>query len=187
MHKNQLYLNTSICLFLTRVAGIGKNNSLKLVIQGLLQLYNRHILSNSTKTKALLMVSISKVAFNIDGLTIHSTIEKHVQQSLSNLPNLSSDSLNRLTCRYEQLQLVVIDEISLVGAKMFNVIDNRLRSIKHIQNYFFGGVDVIMINDFYQTPLVKNSWIFQKIKDNVNALTPIFWQTYVQCYELIKL
>jgi hypothetical protein len=30
----------------------------------------------------------------------------------------------------------VIDEISLIGARMFNVIDNRLRSIKHIQNNF---------------------------------------------------
>jgi hypothetical protein len=59
----------------------------------------------------------------------------------------------------------VIDEISLVDVKMFNVINNRIGSIKHIQNNFFGGVDVIMINDFYQTPLVK---------DNVNELAPNF-------------
>jgi hypothetical protein len=43
----------------------------------------------------------------------------------------------------------VIDEISFVGVRMFNVIDNRVRSIKHIQNKFSGGVDVIMIGDFY--------------------------------------
>jgi hypothetical protein len=48
-------------------------------------------------------------------------------------------------------------KISLVGVKMFNVINNRLKSIKHIQNNFFGGVDVIMIGDFYQAPLVKDS------------------------------
>ncbi len=59
----------------------------------------------------------------------------------------------------------MIDEISLVDVKMFNVINNRIGSIKHIQNNFFGGVDVIMINDFYQTPLVK---------DNVNELAPNF-------------
>ncbi len=87
---------------------------------------------NLTKTKALLMASIGKVVFNIDSLTIHSTLNILVQQSLSSLPNLSSNSLNRFTCRYEQLQLVVINEISFVGARMFNVIDNRLRSIKHI-------------------------------------------------------
>jgi hypothetical protein len=45
---------------------------------------------------------------------------------------------------------------------------------KHIQNNFFGGVNGIMTCDFYQTPLVKNSWMFQNIKDNVNALTPFF-------------
>jgi hypothetical protein len=34
---------------------------------------------------------------------------------------------------------------------------------------------------------MKNSWIFQNVKDNVNALAPKFWQTYVQCYELNKI
>ncbi len=43
----------------------------------------------------------------------------------------------------------MIDEISFVDARMFNIINNRLRSIKHIQNKFFGGVNVIMIGDFY--------------------------------------
>jgi hypothetical protein len=53
-------------------------------------------------------------------------------------------------------------------------------------NKVFGDVDVTMIGDFYQASFVKDSWIFQNIKDNVNALTPNFWQTYVQCYELNK-
>jgi hypothetical protein len=66
------------------------------------------------------------------------------------------------------------------------VIDNKLKSIKKIQNNFFGGVDVIMTCDFYQTPPMKDSWIYQNIKDNFNALTPNFWQTYVQCYEQNK-
>jgi hypothetical protein len=33
---------------------------------------------------------------------------------------------------------------------------------------------------------MKDSWIFQNIKNNVNALSPNFLQTYVQCYELNK-
>jgi hypothetical protein len=82
------------------------------------------------------MASLSKVVFNIDSLIIHSRLNIHVQQSLSSLPNLSFDSLHRFTCQYEQLQFVVINEISPIGAKMFNAINNRLRSIKHIQNIF---------------------------------------------------
>ncbi len=92
--------------------------------------------------------------------------------------------LNKLTCQYEQLQLV-IDE-SFVGAKMFNVIDNRLKFIKHIHNKVFGGVDVIMIGKFYQPPTMKDNWIFQNIKNNVSTLPPNFWQTYIQCHELNK-
>jgi hypothetical protein len=69
----------------------------------------------------------------------------------------------------------VIDEISFVGARIFNVIDNKLRSIKHIQNNFVGGVDVLMTNDLCQSALVKYNWIFQNIKSNINALTPNFW------------
>jgi hypothetical protein len=112
---------------------------------------------NLTKTKALFMASTSKITFNIDGLIIHLTLNVLVQQSLFNLPNLSSNSLNRITCQYEHLQLVVIEEISLVGARMFIVIDNRLGSMKQIQNKFFGGVDVIMTCDFYQASHVKDS------------------------------
>jgi hypothetical protein len=37
----------------------------------------------------------------------------------------------------------------LVDVRMFNVIDNRLSSIKYIQSKIFNGVDVIMIGDFY--------------------------------------
>jgi hypothetical protein len=130
--------------------------------------------SNLTKTKALFMALTSKVVFNIDDLTIHSTLNIPIQQSLFNLPNLSSYSLNWLKCQYEQFQLVVINEISVVGAKIFNITDNKLKSIKHIQKKFFGGVEVNMISYFYQTPPMKDNWIFQNIKDNVNALTPIF-------------
>jgi hypothetical protein len=58
--------------------------------------------------------------------------------------------------------------------------------MKHIQNKFFDGVDVIMTGDFYQAPTMKDSWIFQNVKDNVNASTSNVWKTYVQCYELNK-
>jgi hypothetical protein len=51
----------------------------------------------------------------------------------------------------------VIDQISFVVVKMFNVIDNRLWSIKHIQKNKIGCVDVIMTSDFYQAPNVKDS------------------------------
>ncbi len=108
----------------------------------------------------------------------------HVQQSLTNLSNLSTKFLNRHTCWYEQLQLVIIDEISIVNARTFYVINHRLKAIKHIQNEFFNGLDVIMLGDFYQTPLVKDCWVFSCFNDIVNALAPKFWEKNIKCYEL---
>jgi hypothetical protein len=57
------------------------------------------------------MASTSKGVFNIDGITIYSILNIFIQQSLISVPNLSTNSLNRLTRRYEQLQLVVINKI----------------------------------------------------------------------------
>ncbi len=63
--------------------------------------------------------------------------------------------------KYDQLQLVMMDEISLVGNKMLTYIDHRLRVIKQIHNQFMGGFDIILTRDLYQAPLVQDSWIFK--------------------------
>ena len=80
------------------------------------------------------MTFIHKITFNVDGTTGHSALNIPIYQSLTNLSNLASDTLNILTNKYEQLQVVVIDEISLVRARMFNIVDQRLWSIKNIQH-----------------------------------------------------
>jgi hypothetical protein len=71
--------DTLICLFLIGGVGTEKTFTLKLIIQGLLRLYNKDISYDLTKTKALLMASTNKVAFNFDGLTIHSTLNIPIQ------------------------------------------------------------------------------------------------------------
>ncbi len=88
MYGKKSYCNSPICLFFMRGVGIGKTFTLKLVIQGLLWLYIKNTFSNLIKTNALLMASVGKATFKIDGWTIHSTLNILVQQSLSNLPNL---------------------------------------------------------------------------------------------------
>jgi hypothetical protein len=72
-----------------------------------------------------------------------------------------------------------MDEIPFVGTKMFNVINHQLKAIKHIQNNFLGGLNVIMSCDFYQTPPITNHWFFNSFNDSINALTPNFWKNNV--------
>jgi hypothetical protein len=65
-------------VYLTRGARTNKNFTLKFIIQGLLWLYNRDMYFDLTKTKVLLMTSMSKTTFNINNLTIHWTLNIHV-------------------------------------------------------------------------------------------------------------
>ena len=67
---------------------------------------------------------------------------------------------------------------------MLHVIDQRLCSIMHVKNRFFGGLDVIVTGDFYQVPLVKDKWIFQQLDLGLNALALNFWRECIKCYEL---
>jgi hypothetical protein len=55
MHRKQLYPYTLICLFFIEGDGTNKTLRLKLIIQGLLRLYNKNMSFDLTKIKALLM------------------------------------------------------------------------------------------------------------------------------------
>jgi hypothetical protein len=82
------------------------------------------------------------------------------------------------------LQILVIDEISLVSNRMLTFIDSRLRNIKRIHNKIMGGLDVIMIGYFYQATLVQDSWILKSRINGLNVLGTHFWQENIKCYEL---
>jgi hypothetical protein len=53
--------------------------------------------------------------FNIDGTTIHSNI--FTPFNCKDLPSLSLEWLNNLVKKYDQLQLIILDEILLIGEK----------------------------------------------------------------------
>jgi hypothetical protein len=47
-----------------------------------------------------------------------------------------------------------------------------------------GGLDVIITSDFYQAPLIWDSWIFKPITNIFNITALNYWLKYVQDYEL---
>jgi hypothetical protein len=62
------------------------------------------------------MAYISKTSFNIDGNTIHSNLS--IPLNCKDLPSLSLEWLDSLIKKYDQLQLMVLDEISLIGKRI---------------------------------------------------------------------
>jgi hypothetical protein len=78
----------------------------------------------------------------------------------------------------------MLDEISLIGSQMFSFIDKRLQIIKHKHNSFLWNLNVLIIGDFHQVPLVRDSWVFQPIDEGFNFLGINFWWKEKLCYEL---
>jgi hypothetical protein len=80
----------------------------------------------------------------------------------------------------------VLDEVSLIGSKIFSFINLHLRSIKHAHNLVFGNMDVIITSDLYQAPPVQDKWVFQRTLDNIDALRINFWLDCFCCFELFQ-
>ncbi len=95
---------------------------------------------------------IGRVAFNINGTIIQSTFAIELNKNYNELNTLSDEKHDTLIKTQDQLQMLIIDEISLGCNRMLTFIDCRLCYIKRVHNKFMGGLDIIMISDFYQTP-----------------------------------
>ena len=67
------------------------------------------------------MAYTGKVAHNIGGFTLHSTL--HIPFITSDLLPLNSDILDAMSKNYDQLLVLLIDEISLVGVTFLCYID----------------------------------------------------------------
>lgn len=123
MLKKVKDLTTLANLFLTGGASTGKAFTLLLLVQGLLCQYDAKL------PMALLMAYTGKDAHKIGGTTIHSGL--HLPLLINMATSLSFNKLAMLSTSYKNLQLIVTNEISLVGARMFYLADSLLQAIMY--------------------------------------------------------
>lgn len=93
-------------------------------------------------------------ALNIDGRTMHSIFKLPVSKGIIHpeYDNYTTDVRTINNIRYNVRHLI-IDEISMVRADMFDYLDRLLKEIKG-NNHPFGGVQIIAVGDFFQLPPV---------------------------------
>jgi PIF1-like helicase/Helix-turn-helix domain/HRDC domain len=146
---------TNQSIFLTGKAGTGKTTLLKYIKQ------------NTFKQLAI-VAPTGVAAINAGGSTIHSFFQfpftpflpslkddNEIDYTKNNLPTLKYNS-QRLAI-FRNLELLVIDEISMVRADLLEQIDITLRQTRKKSQLPFGGVQVILIGDMYQLPPVVQS------------------------------
>lgn len=128
-------------LFITGKAGTGKST--------LLQLFR-----DTTRKKTAILAPTGVAALNVQGQTIHSFFgfPPRIITPQEASRKVTRKDLLRL---YRNLQVLVIDEISMVRADVLDGIDRFLRVNR--ENYRpFGGVQVVLFGDLFQLPPVVN-------------------------------
>ena len=96
---------------------------------------------------------------------------------------LDRDRLNTIRSQLQRMQVIFIDEISMVGSAMFNFLDLRLQQIMGTKDPF-GSLSIITVGDLFQLKPVFDNWIFENSKDDYAALATHLWQQYFQMFEL---
>lgn len=99
-------------------------------------------------------------AFNIHGKTIHSALRLPVQhnQHFDDFP-LSSASLSSLGRLFTSVNILIIEEVSMVSSRMLEQIHLRLQAIKR-NELPFGGLNVIIVGDFFQLRPIRAKFAF---------------------------
>ncbi|CAC5420340.1 unnamed protein product [Mytilus coruscus] len=168
--------------FLSGGAGVGKSVLISAIYQSLIRILNMTPGSNPDELKVLLCAPTGKAAHNIGGNTLHSTFCIPVSRGFSYKP-LAMEQLNTYRLKYKYLKVVIIDEISMVGCRMFNFVNCRLQEIMG-NNQQFGGISIIAVGDLYQLKPVMDSWIFQNTATEYGYLAANLWQDNFTLYEL---
>jgi len=179
------YSNRSV--FLTGKAGTGKTTFLKYI-------------RTATHKQTAVVAPTGVAAINAGGVTIHSffqlpftpfapeskgfegnsnTINKH---SLIGRIKLNRDRRQVL----QQLELLIIDEISMVRCDVLDAIDAVLRHFRHRYDEPFGGVQVLFIGDMFQLPPVipEQEW---QILSRVYASAYFFDSRVIQQQPLVHI
>lgn len=134
--------NTGRSIFLTGKAGTGKTTFLKAVVE-------------KSRKRSIVVAPTGVAAINAGGMTIHSFFQLPLSPFVPEAQIKSKFDFGREKRKIiSSIDLLIIDEISMVRADLLDAIDSVLRRYRD-RYQPFGGVQLLMIGDLAQlTPVV---------------------------------
>lgn len=165
---------TDTNLLITGKAGTGKSTFLEYFV-------------NHTKKSCVVLAPTGVAALNVNGETIHSFFHFHPnitkKDVLAKAKRVKKDSI------YNNIDLIIIDEISMVRADLFDYIDIFLRTARK-NKLPFGGVQMCLIGDLFQLPpivtKIEKSFFLDNYRSHYFFGTDVFQDMFFQikCLEL---
>lgn len=146
----QIIQFTNNSLFLTGKAGTGKSTFLRYI-------------AATTKKKYVVLAPTGIAAINAGGSTLHSffklpfhplvpTDKRYSVRNVRNTMKYNGDKCKLL----REVELIIIDEISMVRADIIDFIDKILRVYNRNMREPFGGKQLLLVGDIYQLePVLK--------------------------------
>ncbi|MDR0683350.1 MAG: AAA family ATPase [Dysgonamonadaceae bacterium] len=168
---------TSEHLFLTGKAGTGKTTFLKYI-------------KNHTHKNTVVAAPTGIAAINAGGVTLHSLFQLPLEPYI---PGYSTVSSKKHFFRFskqkidllKQIELLIIDEVSMLRADTLDSIDVSLRSIRRTPKPF-GGIQVLYIGDLFQLPPVAKEEEWNLLKEYYQS-TFFFHANVIQQTKPIRL
>jgi len=135
----KLMNDTDKNLFVTGNAGTGKSTLLEYFCK-------------NTKKSPVILAPTGIAALNVNGQTIHKFFNFYIDITPDNIANKKRKIKNPEI--YKKLQMIIIDEVSMLRADLLDCIDIFLRMHGKNKKQPFGGVQMVFIGDLYQLPPV---------------------------------
>ena len=188
--------HTNRCIFLTGKAGTGKTTFL------------RRLKQECPKQMAV-VAPTGVAAINAEGVTIHSLFQLPPQLFIPT-PEARKQLFSEMQMRAHKqrvlrnLEMLVIDEVSMVRADLLDAVDAVLRHFKHRPNLPFGGVQLLFIGDLFQlSPVAREEeWrllreyyegayffqaqVFRELQPVYIELDHVFRQTNIDFLEILN-
>ncbi len=165
--------NTNDNIFITGKAGTGKSTLLNYFIK-------------NVKKNKIVLAPTGIAALNVSGQTIHSFFR--FPPSIINPSSIKPDKRTNL---FKSMQMLIIDEVSMVRADLMHGIDISLRRNRNRLNEPFGGVQMVFIGDLFQLPPVlaesAREYIFDTYGGQYFFNAPVFNDFDYHFKELTKI
>lgn len=133
-------------VFFTGAAGSGKTFLLQYLVRQM----------RSQNRKVAVCAPTGLAACHVGGITLHKFCGWGPDEEKKEVDDLVQRARTRriFAQRWNQIQVLVIDEISMVSAMFFEKLDAMVRILRKKPAVAFGGIQVVLCGDFFQLPPV---------------------------------